>query len=94
VLLVGGIGDPPLRKLGGGFLFIERTNMPRCEDYPCCGHGTDQYGNPDCPDSKGRFTCVGCGKRLSRKATSAYCNRCIRKRVWDNEPDAYPEQEY
>lgn len=53
--------------------------MNRCEDYPCCGHGTDQYGNPDCPDSQGRFTCVNCGKRLSKKASSSICPKCQRR---------------
>lgn len=53
--------------------------MTRCEDYPCCGHGLDQNGNPDCPDSQGRFTCVGCGKRLSKKATSSFCSKCERR---------------
>ena len=30
--------------------------MPRCEDFPCCGHEAN-----DCPDSEGRFRCVDCG---------------------------------
>ena len=51
----------------------------RCEDYPCCGHGVDQWGNPDCPDSKGRFKCVECGKRLPKNAPSSICNRCINR---------------
>lgn len=50
-----------------------------CEDFPCCGHGYDRNGNPDCPDSQGRFTCVGCGKRLSRKASSSICSKCQRR---------------
>jgi hypothetical protein len=46
-----------------------------CEDYPCCGHEPG-----DCPDSQGRMTCVGgCGKRLSKKATSSICTKCQRK---------------
>jgi len=53
--------------------------MSRCEDYPCCGHGTDQWGNPDCPDSKGRFKCVECGRPLLKTATSSICARCLRK---------------
>ena len=42
-----------------------------CEDYPCCGHEAG-----DCPDSEGRFTCVGCGKRLPRDAGSSICPKC------------------
>lgn len=47
--------------------------MPRCEDFPCCGH---EPGG--CPDSKGRFPCVECGGRLSKNATSSICARCMR----------------
>lgn len=43
----------------------------RCEDYPCCGHEPN-----DCPDSKGRFTCVICYKRLAKKDTSSICTTC------------------
>ncbi len=46
----------------------------RCEDYPCCGHE-----DGDCPDSQGRFTCVGCGKRLSKDAPSSICPKCQRR---------------
>ena len=61
----------------------------RCEDYPCCGHGTDQHGNPDCPDSQGRFTCVGCGKRLPKNSPDSYCNKCrhTRGRFYDIDHD-------
>lgn len=48
--------------------------MARCEDYPCCGHEPG-----DCPDSKGRMTCVECGKQLSAKATSSICAKCLRR---------------
>ena len=61
---------------------------PPCEDFPCCGHGYDQYGNPDCPDSKGRFTCVGCGKRLKKSAASSICPKCqtkMRNDDWDDD---------
>jgi hypothetical protein len=46
----------------------------RCEDYPCCGHE-----DGDCPDSQGRFTCVGCGTRLPKNASSSICSRCQRR---------------
>ena len=58
--------------------------MP-CEDYPCCGH---ERG--DCPDSSGRFGCVECGKRLSKRATSSICGKCQRRmarRIWDGDDD-------
>ncbi len=48
--------------------------MARCEDFPCCGHDAG-----DCPDSQGRFTCVECGKRLARTATSSICLKCQRR---------------
>lgn len=48
--------------------------MTRCEDYPCCGHAPG-----DCPDAQGRVTCVECGKRLSPKATSSICPKCLRR---------------
>ena len=48
--------------------------MPRCEDYPCCGHEAG-----DCPDSKGRMKCVDCGKRLSKAATSSICSSCLKR---------------
>jgi hypothetical protein len=54
----------------------------RCEDYPCCGH---EQG--DCPDAEGRFTCVSCGRKLAKNATSSICPRCTKRRVWDREND-------
>lgn len=62
--------------------------MPYCEDYPCCGHEPG-----DCPDAQGRFRCVGCGKRLPRTASSSYCARCQRRRVWDRDQDGVPSWE-
>jgi hypothetical protein len=53
--------------------------MPRCEDYPCCGHESG-----DCPriDANGneRWRCVGgCGKELPRNARSSICVSCQRR---------------
>ncbi len=69
--------------------------MPRCEDYPCCGHEPG-----DCPsiDSKGRarFRCVGgCGKLLPVGARSSICPKCTarRNRHFD-EYGEYPEDTY
>lgn len=66
--------------------------MPRCEDFPCCGHGTTESGSPDCPrirkDGTEVWTCVECGKELPRKATSSICERCqrrLRRREWDGD---------
>ncbi len=48
--------------------------MPRCEDYPCCGHGPPPMGDGGgCPDEEGRFNCVLCGRKLPRGASSAIC---------------------
>jgi hypothetical protein len=50
--------------------------MPRCEDYPCCGHGPPPHGDGGgCPDSEGRFNCVICGAKLARGASSSICER-------------------
>ena len=55
----------------------------RCEDWPACGHGTDRYGNPDCPDrdAKGNeiWKCAGCGRKLPPKSQSSLCPKCIRR---------------
>lgn len=61
--------------------------MARCEDYPSCGHEAG-----DCPDSQGRMTCVECGERLSRRATSSICGRCLR-RMNDRDPDDFTGME-
>lgn len=57
-----------------------------CEDWPCCGHGTDANGQPDCPsrDAKGRevWRCTECGRKLSRTATSSICPKCMRRIGW------------
>ncbi|MDP3911990.1 MAG: hypothetical protein Q8Q14_16525 [Gemmatimonadales bacterium] len=51
--------------------------MPRCEDYPCCGHGPPPHGDGGgCPDEEGRFKCVLCGKKMPENATSAICEDC------------------
>lgn len=56
--------------------------MARCEDYPCCGHGPEPYGDGGgCPDSQGRFNCVTCGKKLARGNHSAICAACHRRRT-------------
>ena len=60
--------------------------MARCEDYPCCGHEPG-----DCPDSDGRYTCVGCGKRLPRSAPSSYCTTCQRRKVWRQSEEGQEE---
>lgn len=63
--------------------------MPRCEDYPCCGHG-----DGECPerDKMGRlrFRCVECGKMLPIGAPSSLCSKCEHReyRKWaDGEID-------
>lgn len=48
--------------------------MPRCEDYPCCGHESG-----DCPDSSGRMTCVECDKKLAKNASSSICASCLKR---------------
>jgi len=55
--------------------------MPRCEDYPCCGHGPASTGGDGggCPDERGRFRCVLCGHRMRSGATSAICSGCHKR---------------
>lgn len=51
--------------------------MPRCEDYPCCGHGPPPLGDGGgCPDEDGCFNCVECGRKLPREASSSLCGEC------------------
>ena len=57
--------------------------MARCEDFPCCGHAAG-----DCPDEHGRFTCVGCRKRLPRNSPSSYCRRCLSDRAYERPEDS------
>lgn len=49
--------------------------MLRCEDYPYHGDGGG------CPDSRGRFRCVSCGRTMRAGATSALCDRCRRPKT-------------
>ncbi len=52
--------------------------MNRCEDYPCCGHGSTPYGDGSgCPDVNGRFDCVLCGNKLVRGSRSSACRKCL-----------------
>lgn len=53
--------------------------MPRCEDYPCCGHGPAPMGDGGgCPDEDGRFNCVLCTRKLEKGARSSICVPCQR----------------
>lgn len=46
----------------------------RCEDYPCCGHGPEPWGDGGgCPDERGRFRCVLCGRKLKAGESSSIC---------------------
>jgi hypothetical protein len=63
--------------------------MPRCEDYPCCGHE-----DGDCPriDDEGveHWRCVGgCGEELPRNARSSICADCQRRMFRDENYDYY-----
>ncbi len=54
--------------------------MPRCIDYPCCGHE-----DGGCPNTDGSFNCACCGKKLPKNSESAVCVACHRRqqRRWD-----------
>ncbi len=48
--------------------------MPRCEDYPCCGHAGDPDG---CPDMSRLNTCQGCGAQFHPdNRCEDFCPRC------------------
>lgn len=48
--------------------------MARCEDFPCCGHGSDPGG---CPDYENRRVCKDCGRSFyPDNLTYDYCYRC------------------
>ena len=68
--------------------------MPRCEDYPCCGHGPPPMGDGGgCPDEDGCFDCVTCGSKLPRGASSAICNDCRTSRRY-LDPDERDYQDF
>ena len=70
--------------------------MPRCEDYPCCGHGPAPHGDGGgCPDSQGRFDCVICGSKLPKGNSRSICNRCMNSHafMYDDRDLDYPEDE-
>jgi hypothetical protein len=55
--------------------------MPRCEDYPCCGHE-----DGGCPNTDGSFNCASCGRKLPKNSPSAICVKCHKRheRGWRN----------
>lgn len=63
-----------------------------CEDFPCCGHTTED----PCPtrDSKGRerYRCVECGKPLALRATSSICPKCTKRYEREGEWDGLDAQ--
>lgn len=71
--------------------------MPRCEDYPCCGH-VEPDGSSFCPDERGRFPCATCGRLLAAGAPSAVCKSCMadylmNDRCWTGECGGCPNCE-
>ncbi len=52
--------------------------MPRCEDYPCCGHE-----DGGCPNADGSFNCASCGRKLPKNSASAVCVKCHRR--WERQ---------
>ena len=73
---------------------LVRLEMPRCEDYPCCGHGPAPLGDDGgCPDEDGRFDCVLCYSKLPKNSSSSICVSCRSGRMnWDEDvsPDGEP----
>lgn len=55
--------------------------MARCEDFPCCGHGSDPGG---CPDFSRLNTCKGCRTKFHPDDLSYdYCYRCQAQNALD-----------
>lgn len=73
--------------------------MPRCEDFPCCGHGPAPHGDGGgCPDSQGRFRCVLCQSKLPKGNSRSICDGCMSRRyasddeeVWARDDGAYDQ---
>jgi len=63
--------------------------MPRCEDYPCCGH-TDG----ECPNTDGSFNCATCGRKLPKKSPSSICQKCHRRMERAQQHDPYGDLNY
>ena len=55
--------------------------MARCEDYPCCGHTSED----PCPErnAKGEIVprCCFCDKKLPKGARSSICAGCQRRQA-------------
>ncbi len=64
--------------------------MPKCEDFPCCGH-VEPDGSTFCPDDDGRFPCATCGGLLPKNAPSAVCKGCTTRRLERDDDRDYPE---
>jgi len=57
--------------------------MPRCEDYPCCGHAPGECPGHD-EDGEEIWYCTECGGELPHGARSSICAECqseIRKEM-------------
>ena len=67
--------------------------MPRCEDYPCCGH-TLEDGCPD-PDAADRdeypYPCVECGGRIkigeARRGHESFHSVCLDRYLQSQDED-------
>ena len=62
--------------------------MPRCEDFPCCGHEAGCCPNYDHHGKQTDMVCV-CGARLPVNNRSSLCNTCLR----DMDDDEFGERE-
>jgi hypothetical protein len=51
--------------------------MPRCEDYPCCGHEAGCCPNYDRTGKQTDMVCT-CGARLPITARYSICETCLR----------------
>jgi hypothetical protein len=59
--------------------------MPRCEDYPCCGHENGCCPNYDAAGRQTDMVCI-CGARLPINNRFSICNSCL-SRDDDGGPD-------
>ena len=60
----------------------EEENMPRCPNYPNCGHGEDPwFGTPDCPYDARTDVCTQCGSIIADCVVGSLCPDCRYKKL-------------
>ncbi len=66
--------------------------MPRCEDFPCCGHELGCCPNYDESGKQLDMVCT-CGARLPVNNRYSICESCMNSHL-DSDPDFYPDDDF